>query len=67
MRKIWDDKAWETYVAIQSTDKKRLKKINDLLKSAERNGEGNGLGNPEPLKGDLSGWWSRKINKKDHI
>ena len=61
MRKIWQDKAWEEYVSWQTTDKKLLKRINQLLSDIERNGN-QGIGNPEPLKGNLSGYWSRHID-----
>lgn len=66
MRKLWDDKAWEEYIAWQIKDKKVLKKINDLLKDIDRNGY-NSKGNPEPLKGNLSGYWSVRIDNKNRI
>ena len=46
--------------------KKTLKRINMLIKDIERNGH-NGLGCPEPLKGNLSGFWSRRIDKKNRL
>jgi toxin YoeB len=55
MNKNWSDEAWDDYLYWQSKDKKTLKKINDLLKDIERNGENVGIGHPEPLKGNLSG------------
>lgn len=45
---------------------KRLKKINNLIKDIERNGN-EGIGKPEPLTGNLSGFWSRRINDKDRL
>lgn len=66
MRKLWDDKAWEEYLAWQIKDKKVLKKINDLLKDIDRNGY-KSKGKPEPLKGNLSGYWSVKIDNKNRI
>jgi toxin YoeB len=57
MEKLWTDKAWDDYLYWQSQDKKTLKRINQLLKDIERNGN-DGIGKPESLKGDLSGWWS---------
>ena len=47
MRKLWEDKAWEDYLYWQTQDKKTLKKINDLIKDIERNGN-IGIGKPEP-------------------
>lgn len=61
MRKIWFDEAWEDYTYWQTEDKKMLKRINNLLKDIERN-HFEGIGKPEPLKGDLSGFWSRRID-----
>ena len=66
MQKIWHDTAWEDYEALQSEDKKILKKVNSLLKDIDRNGY-NCKGKPEPLKGDLSGYWSVRIDKKNRI
>lgn len=61
MRKIWSDEAWEGYLYWQVQDRKMLKRINALLKDIER-GSFDGIGKPEPLKGDLSGFWSRRID-----
>jgi len=61
MQKLWTDDAWEDYLYWQSNDKKTLKRINQLIKDIERNGNV-GIGKPEPLKHDLSGWWSRHID-----
>jgi toxin YoeB len=51
------------YVYWQTEDKRTIKKINNLIKDISRNGH-LGMGNPEPLKGDLSGYWSREIDDK---
>jgi len=61
MQKLWTDDAWEDYLYWQSNDKKTIKRINQLIKDIERNGNV-GIGKPEPLKYDLSGWWSRQID-----
>jgi toxin YoeB len=66
MNKLWQDEAWEDYVYWQTQDRKTLKKINTLIQDIERNGY-NGIGKPEPLKGDLSGFWSVEIDKKNRI
>ena len=61
MNKVWFEEAWEDYLYWQLQDKKMLKRINTLLKDIERNNY-EGLGKPEPLKGELSGFWSRRID-----
>ncbi|MBQ6517499.1 MAG: Txe/YoeB family addiction module toxin [Anaerolineaceae bacterium] len=50
----------------QTNDKKTLKKVNELIKDSERNGY-SGLGKPEPLKGDFSGFWSKHIDDKNRF
>jgi toxin YoeB len=66
MKKIWFETAWSDYLYWQTQDKKVLKKINSLLQDAERNGY-NGIGKPEPLKGEFSGWWSLRIDEKNRL
>ena len=61
MNKVWFEEAWEDYLYWQLQDKKMLKRINTLLKDIERNNF-EGLGKPEPLKGELSGFWSSRID-----
>jgi len=61
MNKIWQDEAWEDYVYWQTQDQKTLKRINQLIQDISRNGY-DGIGKPEPLKGDFSGWF-RLISK----
>lgn len=58
--------AWEEYLSWQNEDKKTAKKINSLLKSIVRT-PFSGEGMPEPLRGDKSGKWSRRINDKDRL
>ena len=58
--------AFNEYLYWQTQDKKTLKKINALLKNIQRD-PFNGEGKPEPLKGDMSGLWSRRINDKDRL
>ena len=60
MNKVFSDIAWEHYQYWIVTDKKILKKINELIRDIERNGN-DGLGKPEQLKNELSGFWSRRI------
>ena len=66
MKKIWFDRAWEDYLYWQTQDKKLLKRINELIKDAERE-PFSGLGKPEPLRGELSGFWSRRINSEHRL
>ena len=66
MHKIWFDEAWADYVWWQAQDKKILKRINNLLKDIERDNF-NGVGKPEPLRGDLSGFWSRRIDEANRL
>lgn len=63
MKISWNNKAWEEYVKWQSEDKKVVKKINELIKDIERNGN-EGIGKPKPLKHEFSGFWSRRITDK---
>lgn len=66
MNKAFTDIGWEDYLYWQTEDRKTLRKLNTLLKDIERNGN-EGIGKPEPLTGDLSGFWSRRINQKDRL
>ena len=66
MKKIWFDEAWEDYEYWQTQDKKTIKRINMLLKDIER-GSFDGIGKPEPLKGELSGFWSRRIDEENRL
>ena len=61
MRKVWTDIDWEDYLYWQGHDKKIVKRINDLLKDIERNGNA-GIGKPEPLRHEFQGLWSRRID-----
>ncbi|KPU44386.1 toxin YoeB [Oxobacter pfennigii] len=60
MNKFFSDIAWGHYLYWQLEDKKILRKINELIRDIERNGN-EGIGKPEPLKHELSGYWSRRI------
>lgn len=66
MNKIWQDEAWEDYIYWQSQDRKTLKRINLLLQDISRNGY-DGIGKPEPLKENHSGWWSRRIDDTNRL
>jgi toxin YoeB len=62
----FDPNGWEDYLYWQKTDKLILKRINKLIKDINRS-PFDGLGKPEPLKGDLSGFWSRRIDSEHRI
>ena len=66
MKKIWSDKAWDDYLYWQTQDKKTLKRVNQLVKDIERNNF-EGIGKPEALKGNLSGFWSRRIDDANQL
>jgi toxin YoeB len=66
MNKVFTDIAWGHYLYWQTEDKKILKKINELIRDIERNGNV-GLGKPEPLKYELSGFWSRRITDEHRL
>lgn len=62
----WDFDAWSDYCLWQQEDKATLKRINALIKDTLRD-PFDGLGKPEPLKHDMSGFWSRRINETDRL
>ena len=62
MNKIFSDIAWKQYISWLDEDRKILKRINDLIKDIERNGN-KGFGKPEPLRYEFSGYWSRRIDE----
>ena len=61
MKIVWFEEAWDDYVSWQTRNKKTIKRINQLVHDATRNGY-TGIGKPEPLRGDFSGFWSRRID-----
>ena len=67
MNKVsFTEDAWEQYLYWQTQDKKTLKRINSLLKDIQRDPQ-NGIGKPEKLKDNLSGYWSRRIDDKNRL
>jgi len=66
MKITFSEIAWNEYLSWQSDDKKMLKKINDLIKVIKRTPY-DGIGKPEPLKFDLSGLWSRRIDQEHRL
>ena len=66
MRRLWEDRAWEDYLYWQMQDKRTLKRINLLINDMKRT-PFEGIGKPEPLRGSLSGYWSRRIDETNRI
>lgn len=63
MEIVWQTNAWEDYLYWQKNDKQKLKRINELIKDCLRN-KFEGIGKPEPLKENLAGFWSRRIDNE---
>ncbi len=66
MQIAFTDNAWDDYLYWQTTDKETLQKINDLIKEIKRE-PFKGTGKPEPLKGNLAGYWSRRITGEHRL
>ena len=66
MKLVFSDQAWEDYLLWQTADPKTHQRINEMIKQTMRT-PFLGVGKPEPLKGNLSGWWSRRITKEDRM
>jgi toxin YoeB len=66
MTKIWHDRAWDEYLEWQTQDRKTLKRINKLIEDIDRH-PFTGIGKPEPLTGNLQGYWSRRIDEANRI
>ena len=66
MKYVFVDESWEDYLYWQKTDKKMLKRINEMLKDIARNPY-SGIGKPEPLKYKYKGFWSRRINDEHRL
>lgn len=66
MKLLWEDRAWDDYLSWQTEDKRTLKRINLLINDIRRHPY-TGIGKPEPLKGNLSSYWSRRIDSVNRI
>jgi len=66
MKYVFVDESWEDYLYWQKTDKKKLQRINELLKDIARQPFA-GIGKPEPLKHQLAGFWSRRIDENHSL
>ena len=66
MKIVFLTNGWDDYLYWQKQDKKVLKKVNELIRNCQRT-PFSGLGKPEALKNDLSGWWSRRITQEHRL
>lgn len=66
MRIIFTKNSWEDYISWQLEDKKMLRKINELIREIQKT-PFDGRGKPEPLKYDLAGFWSRRIDREHRL
>jgi len=63
---LWADRGWEDYLSWQEVDIKTLRRLNKIINDIKRS-PFEGLGKPEPLCGELSGWWSRRIDDTNRV
>lgn len=66
MRLVFADQAWDDYLYWQAADANVLERLNGLIRECMRT-PFRGIGKPEPLRGDLQGWWSRRITLEDRL
>ena len=66
MKLVFSGTAWDDYLHWQTHDTKLLKRLNELIRECSRT-PFTGTGKPEPLRGPLSGWWSRRINLEHRL
>lgn len=66
MKLVFSENAWDDYLYWQRKDKKTSRRVNELIKDIQRGGY-QGIGKPEPLKHELSGYWSRRIDHANRL
>ncbi len=66
MKLVWTERGWQDYLYWQQTDGKVLVRINELIRDTQRN-PFQGIGKPEPLRNEMSGWWSRRITLEHRL
>lgn len=66
MKLVFSENAWYDYLYWQKTDKKMVKRINELIRDIDRN-KYEGIGKPEPVRHSLAGWWSRRIDGEHRV
>lgn len=65
---VWTPLAWNDFSSLlENHETKNIKQVLKLIKDIQRNGESNGIGKPEPLKHEMTGYWSREITGKDRL
>lgn len=66
MKLVFDERAWDDYLYWQQTDPKLLARLNTIIRGCQRFPSA-GIGKPEPLRGPLSGWWSRRLTHEHRL
>jgi toxin YoeB len=66
MKLIFSEQAWEDYLYWQAHDQKLLERLNTLIRETSRT-PFQGIGKPEPLRGRLAGWWSRRLTQEHRL
>ncbi|MEM9278849.1 MAG: Txe/YoeB family addiction module toxin [Pseudomonadota bacterium] len=66
MKLVFHEQAWDDYLYWQTHDRKLLKRLNELIRECTRT-PFKGRGKPEPLRGELSGWWSRRLDREHRL
>ncbi len=66
MKVVFSDHAWEDYLHWVENDRSQLTRLNTLINECRRT-PFTGIGKPEPLRGDLQGWWSRRLTREDRL
>ncbi|MGQ4558898.1 Txe/YoeB family addiction module toxin [Levilactobacillus hammesii] len=66
MNSMFTENVWQDYLWLLKNDKRSLKRVNLLLRDVSRT-PFNEIGKPEPLHGNLTGYWSRRVNEKDRL
>ena len=66
MKLVFHERAWDDYLHFESPDPKLLERVNALIEACCRT-PFTGIGKPEPLRGALAGWWSRRINREHRL
>ena len=66
MKLVFSDEAWSDYLFWQKTDRATLERVNTLIRDTARS-PFSGVGKPEPLSGNLKGWWSRRITREHRL
>lgn len=66
MKLLWTAQGWDDYLYWQGVDGKMIVRINELIRDSRRN-PFQGIGRPEPLRNEMSGWWSRRIDREHRL